>query len=376
MVYKDITLEDIRKMLAENERDRQFGAAVTNQPDNPNLHPINRGLNRENVMRKIMMDPYKDGFLMQYPEPIGVVIQQPRRTYFYRGESEMYPTSMSSLGRTLKEARTEECKLVETLVANVKYLQFAQLIQPMENVQAFEKLHVTVQYAAIAQHYGFKTFLMDITSDFEVALFFACCKYRNGQWEPLTAKDTEVKEEKKYGVIFRREVMPWSMWPDDTHPIFPIGYQPFIRCSNQTGYTIAMDENDDLKTMDLDGMEMLRFRHNPELTQWIYDKMDGGNKIYAKEDVLAIIRDKLDAFIKSKVIDEKTLNDMILPDGEYSEYSIAEWKKLLVSHGYTVSFNPLALSPDEKAQISQKLAGFDIQDFYGINIHYRLCYYP
>lgn len=287
----------------------------------------------------------------------------------------MYPFSMSSLERVLHGIETEESKLVEVLVANVKYKQFTQLIQPMENVQAFEKLGVTVQYEAIAQHYGFKTFLMDITSDFEVALFFACCKYRDGQWEPLTSVDTEVMEEKKFGVIFRRAVMPWSMWPEDEHPIFPIGYQPFMRCSNQTGYTLAMGENEDLKTMDLPGMEMLRFHHNTELAQRIYDKMDGGNKIYAKEDVLAIIRDKLDTFIKSKVIDEEALNEMVQSDGEYSEHSIAEWKKLLVSHGYIVGSNPLTITTDEEAQITKKLAGFDIQDFYGIKIHYRPCYY-
>ena len=376
MVYKDISLEEIQKMLDENERDRQYGVAVTTQPENPDLHPINRGLNRKNVMREIMTDPYKDGFLMQYPDPIGVVIQQPRRTYFYRGEPEIYPTSISSLGRKLKEVGTAEGKEVETLVANIKCLQFARLIQPLENVKAFEKLRVTVQYEAIAQHYGFKTFLLDITSDFEVALFFACCKYRNGLWEPLTPADTEESEEKKYGVIFRRAVLPWSMLPEDEHPIFPIGYQPFIRCSNQTGYTIYMDENEDLKTMELPGLEMLRFRHNPELAQWIYDKMDGGNKIYAKEDVLEIIRDKLDAFVKSKVVDKEALIDMQQNNEDYSEHSVAEWKKLLVSHGYTVGSNPLALTADEEIQISQKLAGFDIQDFYGISIHYRPCYCP
>ena len=374
MDYKDITIDEIHQMLAANERDRQFGIAVTTQPDNPDLHPINRGLNTDNVLREFMMDPYCDGWVVQYPGPIGVVIQQPRRSYFYRGESELYPTTMSSLGRALKEVKTEEGKLVEGLVAELKCVQFANLIQPMENVRAFEEIGVTVQYGAIAQHYGFKTCLMDITSDFEVALFFACCKFRNGEWHPLTLADTETQEEKKYGIIFRRAMMPWSILPNERHPIFPIGYQPFIRCSNQTGYTIEMGKNDDLKTMNLSSMEMLRFRHNPELSQWIYDKMDGGNKIYSKEDVLVIIADKLHDFVKSTVIDETALSELIQHNENFNGRSIDEWRRLLVENGYTVGSNPLTLSEEEEAKISQQLAGFDIQQFYGIKIRYRKYY--
>lgn len=38
-----------------------------------------------------------------------------------------------------------------------------------------------VNYLALAQHYGIKTPLLDLTSNFKTALFFACCKYRDGQ---------------------------------------------------------------------------------------------------------------------------------------------------------------------------------------------------
>ena len=347
-------------MLDENERDRQFGVAVTSQPNNPELHPINQGFTTKNVVREMMMDQYNDGWLLQYPEPVGVVIQQPRRTYFYRGESELYPTTMSSL--------------VELLVADVKCYQFVQLIHPMENVRAFEELGVTVQYQAIAQHYGFKTFLLDITSDFEVALFFACCKFRNGRWYPLTEADIENREEKKYGLIFRRAVFPYSMLDYDDHSIFPIGYQPFIRCSNQTGFTLSLGEGEDLKTMQLPGLQILRFRHNPELSQWIYDKMEGGNKIYSKSDVLATIEDKLDAFVKSKVIEETALYDVLQQIEDYKSHSLEEWKRMIIECGYTIGTNPIALTQEEESKINQQLKGFDIQQFYGVKIHYRMMY--
>lgn len=374
MNYKDITIDEIRQMLDENERDRQFGVAVTTQLNNPELHPINQGFTTKNVFREMMMDQYNDGWLLQYPEPVGVVIQQPRRTYFYRGESELYPTTMSSLGRALNDIKTEDRKQVEVLVADVKCYQFVQLIHPMENVRAFEELGVNVQYQAIAQHYGFKTFLVDITSDFEVALFFACCKFRNGRWYPLTESDTESWEEKKYGLIFRRAVFPYSMLDNDDHPIFPIGYQPFIRCSNQTGFTLPLGEGEDLKTMQLPGLQILRFRHNPELSQWIYDKMEGGNKIYSKADVLATIEDKLDAFVKSKVIDETALNDVLQQIKDYNSHTLEEWKRMITDSGYTIGTNQLALTQEEESKINQQLKEFDIQQFYGVKIHYRVMY--
>ena len=372
--YRDITLEEIRLMLEENERDRQFGEAVTTQPNNPSLHPINKGLTTDNIIREMMLDVYQDGFTMQYPDPVGVVILQPQRKFFYRGESEMYPTTMSSLGRILKDIDNAGEREAEQLVAHVKCLQFAKLIQPLENVRAFEMLGITVQYEAIAQHYGFKTFLMDMTSDFEVALFFACCKFENGRWHPLTLDDTEEAEEKKYGLIFQRPVFPWSMMPDDNHPIFPIGYQPFIRCSNQTGYTIPMMEGDDLKTMNLPGMQLLRFRHNPKLSQWIYDKMEGGNKIYSKKDVLSVIGNKLDSFIRSKVIDDATLDDVLCNNVEWNSHTPETWKQLIRQCGYTIGANPLTFTPAEEAKIAQQLAGFDIEQFYGIKLKTRMVY--
>lgn len=54
-------------------------------------------------------------------------------------------------------------------------------------------------YDAIAQHYGFNTNLLNITSDLNVALFFACCRYENNKWRPLTEKECK---NNKYSVLY------------------------------------------------------------------------------------------------------------------------------------------------------------------------------
>lgn len=60
----------------------------------------------------------------------------------------------------------------------------------------------SINYVALAQHYGIKTPMLDITSDLKTALFFACCKYENDQWRPMTRNDF-ANSNKKYGILYR-----------------------------------------------------------------------------------------------------------------------------------------------------------------------------
>ena len=66
------------------------------------------------------MDSFYDGYLMRYPDPVGVVIRQPQRKFFYRGENQLYPTTMSSLGRVVHDVKSKQGKEVEKLIADVE----------------------------------------------------------------------------------------------------------------------------------------------------------------------------------------------------------------------------------------------------------------
>ena len=103
-------------------------------------------------------------------------------------------------------------------------------------------------YLALAQHYGFRTEMIDITNDLKTALFFGCCKYINGKWKPLEKKDIEERYSRKgtidsrYGVLYitRTEIMDmqYLLSNEDWDNIVPIGYQPFMRCSKQHGFML------------------------------------------------------------------------------------------------------------------------------------------
>ena len=58
-----------------------------------------------------------------------------------------------------------------------------------------------VLYDLLAQHYGLETGWLDITSDFNVALFFATCWYdcSENRWKPLC--EEQIRQH-PYGMIF------------------------------------------------------------------------------------------------------------------------------------------------------------------------------
>lgn len=88
-----------------------------------------------------------------------------------------------------------------------------------------------------------------IIDRFEVALFFACCKYykEKNQYRPLDKSD--FKEEKdEYGVIFKADAFLADLRygaSECKSGIMPIGFQPFMRCHRQYGYAYVMEENGD-----------------------------------------------------------------------------------------------------------------------------------
>lgn len=63
--------------------------------------------------------------------------------------------------------------------------------------------------------------------------------------------------------------------------IYPLGFQPFMRCHMQNGYGIYMRAPHPLQ-LDI-GFEKLRFRHNEKLSRDVYEMMNGGELIYPHE---------------------------------------------------------------------------------------------
>ena len=137
------------------------------------------------------------------------MIQQSARRNFYRGENDLYPESIPTLLRNLKKYDNQKDRELYRFVADMRVAEFKAFLRKFDHVKNWN--YCDVLYDALAQHYGLETGWLDITNDFNVALFFATCCWKDGKWEPLSKEQIETKN--PYGMIFHmpsnRMTMRW-----------------------------------------------------------------------------------------------------------------------------------------------------------------------
>ena len=371
--YKEISVEDIKLLLKKNEEDRILAEKIMDARKS-GYNPYPNGWNRHDFYREVFSDMYIDGFVMQYPH--GSVIRQAQRSFYYRGENQIYETSQPSLCRKLNKIDNEEVKHVEEFVSNLRVADFLDLLLHFEHAKMFMNNSVDILYEQLAQHYGFETKWLDVTTDFEVALFFACCKYNNesNKWEPLNHVDFNKKEESSYGVIFRKNVNDFSKFlPSDlqTLAILPIGFQPFMRCHMQFGYAIHMDTHMNLQ--DDKYFEIFKFRHSEELCNFIFQRMDFGRQIYPHEG-LNLMSDEIDGIKKRKIFSRDTF-DFVCEDDKNCNKK--ELETLLNKYNYQIKEIPINCFSNQRiGEVNKLYDSFDIEKTYNIKLRTRLTYSP
>ena len=57
----------------------------------------------------------------------------------------------------------------------LREVEFTELIKNILSSKDFRPAPFTVDFIGLAQHYGLKTDVLDLTNDLDVALFFAMC---------------------------------------------------------------------------------------------------------------------------------------------------------------------------------------------------------
>ena len=312
----DIAYEQIKQLYYDNKREEREGWGMTDSSYRGESFYSNNSKNLGNEIEReyLERDSRTAGFRIEYPH--GVVIEQAVRKNYYRGENQVYKESIPSLNRTLNLYETNQERELYRMVSDMRIAEFSFLLQKFKHVKEWN--YGDILYEVIVQHCGLQTGWLDITSDFNVALFFATCffDYKEKRWKPLTKIQTEIDENHKYGIIFHmpsnRMGIRWCQEQDKfstvsskvietdgngnptkyeilEHPraglpeniAYPIGFQPFMRCHMQNGYGIYMRNNQPLQEDIL--FEKLRFKHEEQLSKRIFEKMQGGELIYPHE---------------------------------------------------------------------------------------------
>lgn len=202
------------------------------------------------------------------------------RKFLFRGQSEFYNPCVPNIFRKKDEDyflryHIYTCEMQILLKSHPMVRMFGDGIELFNDRFVFE-----VNYNGLSQHYYNKTQMLDLTSDFEAAKFFAVTKFDfdNNRYVPY--------EGDELGVLYYYDIEPdaFSRRSENNKvQLSAIGKQPFMRSGAQHGFLLSMVRGEDFNLLPQTGYVF--FRHDSNITHDIYERSNNG-KLYQDEDIL------------------------------------------------------------------------------------------
>ena len=318
---------------------------------------VEENINVVKVMVTVMSDGLRCGHIIRYNERDMFSMGYARN--FYRGENAYNVRCVPSMYR--KRSADPAIAKKEKLIHVLRMAEFALWLDSLSFVQRWP--FGDVFHGAIAQHYGIPTNGIDITSDLKTAMFFACCTWENNSWRPLRPEEYAEKDSRdsiktrggdsRYGVLFTAPADTASMSTAAQIPelhlaqVTPVGYQPFMRCSEQSAYMIEAGHPYDLYQDP--SFAKYKFRLTKEICEWIYREMDGGKKVYPRE-MFGSCDDIVAAVNESRVFSQAAF--LIAAEGMSDEERSAT-KKALAIDGIAIVPQVRLCSEARKAELEK-----------------------
>lgn len=234
----------------------------------------------KSVFRMVFPGVRQEGLFEPVVMPDGICRLTPLAPAFnvyYRGQSRQISPSKASLFRN---GMTEAARFVERL----KYVEFRKIIEeyPLTHflrdtivaTSPDKKLHhipLAIDHLALAQHYGIKTELLDITTDKFVAAFFATTDCKDDVYTPI------VDNRDERGVLYRYSIPPREMFLNKEPRLRAVGLQPFSRPGEQCGMVYPMTENEDFEKV---ATSIETFRHDRTVSEFVFNYTNRGRKLF------------------------------------------------------------------------------------------------
>lgn len=180
----------------------------------------------------------------------------------YRGQTEAHPSCVPSLGR--------KCHIEDQLLELCRNVAFEDAIGDHPFVRVCERTEflgapLFIDRQGLAQHYGLSTDMLDVTSNFDIACFFATCYWDEHNYRPI--ESTRVP-----GVLYR------MLMPHELDIFRSVGWQPLHRPEQQRAYAVAMRAGQDFAKMQR--VQMVKFRQHPEISTRIWKSFDEGRALF------------------------------------------------------------------------------------------------
>lgn len=221
-----------------------FEAIRALSPEDPVLYMKDRA-GKGKLIRRLTFEAFGTGQ--------GDTVILPRtglNVLFYRGQADASWQAIPSIYRDA----TSETILIDSL----KLLDFAAVLEQFPQVKFARNQGVRVNTLALAQHYGLRTDMLDLTSDIAVAAFFATTELQNGRFVPI-GKGT--------GSISR---LLYLLGMTENEEVFhPVGLQPFQRPGHQCAFGVKLEKGRTLE--DFQQGVTLSFRQDSACGQAFLD---------------------------------------------------------------------------------------------------------
>lgn len=205
------------------------------------------------------------------------------RYYLFRGESEFHSPCKPNLFRNPRKKYFLDSMIYGDEM--VRVILSHPLVQLLDlgvklngSVYRFE-----MNLYGLLQHYYNKSSLLDLTSDIDVALFFATQKY---DWE--SDKYTPIIDENhEAGILYYYEIDINRDFQQQLNgeQLSTIGLQVFPRSGRQKGFLYNLNMHSNFN--DLPQLKAFRFRHNAVIAQEISEQMNCGEKLFP-HDILKV----------------------------------------------------------------------------------------
>jgi hypothetical protein len=202
----------------------------------------------------------------------------------YRGQTEDFGMCITTLDRctTQEEQILSMCRTI----AFEDILQTHPFIEVSKKNLFFDK-SICINDTGIAQHYGLDTNYLDITANFDVASFFATCKWCNDLKKYLPLSYTQ-----KPDVIYRVYdflVNPLIAENTQKRSFSYLGWQPLPRPEQQRANVIKLDKGQDFETVS--GVKKYYFKHSKSASKKIYKMFDEGKTLFPEDSGVQLSQD-------------------------------------------------------------------------------------
>lgn len=199
------------------------------------------------------------------------------RKYLFRGESEFHSPCTPNLFRNKKQKRyIRELAIGQEMMLLMLSHPLVQLLDLGIELNG-QLFRFEMNLFGLAQHYYNKTSLLDLTSNPQVAAFFATTSYdwKTDRYSPI------LDENHVPGVLYYYSLDIENDFKMNS--LSTIGLQVFPRSGRQCGFLYDVEKEQDFNA--LSKLQMVRFKHDSVIAKRIFDELHGGIDLFP-DDIL------------------------------------------------------------------------------------------